>query len=355
MSTINGIIDFVKNISLETIIDIWIAIAIIIAFRILRGALAYIIIKMFKLKEKDSKKIKNNAFYEPLKSFFGILGIYLAILLLAEPFNISQEIMDVITKIFKIVVIVVVATGLANSITTKSAFMAKIQEKSDKDLDKTSIKFIAKAIKGVIYLIAGFMIIADLGYNLNGLIAGLGVGSVVITLAAQDTAKNLFGGLVIMLDKPFKIGDTIKIGSQQGIVEDFSFRSVRVRIADNSLLYIPNSEVAANEVINCSQKLRSRYNKNIVISGKTSLDKLDNCKLKILQVLPENELVDKNTIIVAFKNISNNGISLAVDCYVNTVDEAQFLNITEEFNYKIMKAINSEGIELASNLHIVNI
>ena len=62
-------------------------------------------------------------------------------------------------------------------------------------------RFVLKAIRIVIYLIAGFLVLTELNYNINGLVAGLGLGSVVITLAAQDTAKNLFGGLVIFLDK----------------------------------------------------------------------------------------------------------------------------------------------------------
>lgn len=347
MAEINEVINFIKNMSLEMIIDIWIAIAIVIVFRILRGTFAYIVIKMFKFKEKNSKKIKANAFYEPLRSFFGFLGIYLAILLLAKPFNISQEAIDIVTKIFKIIVIITTAVGLANSITTKSAFMAKIQEKSEEKIDKSTLKFIIKAIKAVIYLIAGFLTITELGYNLNGLIAGLGIGSVVITLAAQDTAKNLFGGLTIMLDKPFKIGDTIKVGTQQGVVEDLSFRSTRVRIEDGSLVYIPNAEIAAKEVVNCSQKVRTRYKKVITLSSSISLEKLDRCKLKLLQVFHEYELVDKNSIVVAVKDISNNGIDLLVDCFIDSLDAKQVSAITEEFNYKIMQIINCEGIEFA--------
>lgn len=346
MASISEAIEGIRNIGIEGIIDIWIAIAIIIVFRIFRGSLTYIIIKMFKFKEKSSKKIKANAFYEPLKSFFGFLGIYLAIWFLSGPFNISQEFMDIVTKIFKIVIIITTAVGLAKSITIKSGFMKKIQEKSDKDLDKSTLIIIVKIIRALIYVIAGFMVITDLGYNLNGLIAGLGIGSVVITLAAQDTAKNLVGSLTIMFDQSLKIGDYIKIGTYEGTVEDITFKSTKIRALDGSVIYIPNSKIASSELINCSQKTKNRYRKIISLDMATPLDKIENCKLKILATLTENELVDKNSVSVRFTDISTNGMDMLIDCFIDSIDDGRVTTIKEEFNYKIMQIFNNEGVKL---------
>lgn len=347
MALIDQITGFFNNITLDIIISMWVAIAIIFVFRIFRGTFAYIIIKMFKIKEKNSKKIKQNAFYEPLRSFFGFLGIYLAILILSEPFNISDNIMNIITKAFKIIIILTTAIGLANSINTKSTFVKKMQEKSTKDLDKSTIRVIIRVIKAIIYLIAGFMVITELGYNLSGLITGLGISSVVITLAAQDTAKNLIGGLTIVLDKPFKLGDYIKIGDNEGTVEDITFRSTKIRTIDNSVVYIPNLQLSSSSVVNSSQKTRNRYRNLINMELDTSLAKIGSCKTKINKMLMETNGVIQDTIKVKVSNVSQEGIELLIDCFIDTINDDEFTNIKEKINCEIMKVFNDENIVLA--------
>ena len=347
MTTIDNIKSFFDNITLETVIDVWIAIAIILLFRIFSGPLSYIIIKMFKLKEKDSKKIKNNAFYDPLKSFFGFLGLYLAIVFLSAPLGISQEIMNIITKAFKIIIILRTATGLAKSITTKSSFILKLKEKSSKNIDKNTVVIIVKIIKIAIYLFATFLVITELGYNLNGLITGLGIGSVVITLAAQDTAKNLIGGVTIFLDRPFKIGDFIKVGEFQGTVEDITFRSTRVRTLDNSVLYIPNAQMSSSTVINTSQKIKNRYRNTIIIERETSLHKVEICKNKIVNSIKEVDGVIVDSVYARITNVSQNGIEMLIDCFVNTTDDLEFLEVKENINYVVMEILKNENINLA--------
>ena len=89
--------------------------------------------------------------------------------------------------------------------------------------------------------------VSELGYNISGFVTSLGIGGVVITLAAQDTAKSLIGGALIILDKPFKVGDYIKVGTFEGIVEEITFRSTNIRTLDNSVLHIPNSANVAKK------------------------------------------------------------------------------------------------------------
>ena len=86
-----------------------------------------------------------------------------------------------------------------------------------------------RGIKFLIYAIAVFIIIFEMGYDLSGLITGLGIGSVVLTLAAQDMIKSLLGGFFIFTDKPFKVGDFIKFSTYEGTVEDITFRSTKIR------------------------------------------------------------------------------------------------------------------------------
>lgn len=125
-----------------------------------------------------------------------------------------------------------------------------MKEKTSQNVEDSMFDFVLKIIRAIIYIIAGFIVITLLGFNLNGLVAGLGIGGVIVTLAAQDTAKNLFGGLVIFLDKPFIVGDWIQMDKYEGTVEDITFRSTRVRTFENSVVNIPNSIISNSSIIN---------------------------------------------------------------------------------------------------------
>lgn len=345
----NQIENFIENITTVQIVDIWIAIAIILFFRVLSSSFSYIIIKMFKFKEKNPKKIKQGAFYHPLKIFFIILGFYLAIIFLKEPLAIDEKIMGIINKIFRIINILVFAKGIAGSLMPSSTIVKKMKRHMNKNVEDSMFSFILKVARVVIYAIAGFLVITEFGFDLSGLVTGLGISGVIITLAAQDTAKNLFGGLVIFLDKPFIVGDWIEMGSFEGTVEDITFRSTRIRTFENALVNIPNSVIAGASIINWSKMEKRRYRTNLSIKKNTPLDKLEKFKTRVEDMLQSRDAIYDDSIIVKFDNIKENGLNILICSYTDSVDYNTYLNEVEDINYKIMKILKEENIELAYN------
>lgn len=341
------ITDYISSISSIQIIDIIIAIGIIILFRIFSSGLAYIIIRMFKLKTKNRKKIKESAFYNPLRIFLGILGIYIAILFLKQALNLSDEVMKVVATIFKIISVIVFAKGFAESLTPKSSFVKRIKERNTKNVEDSMLDFILKIARALIYIIAGFIVITLLGININGLVAGLGIGGVIVTLAAQDTAKNLFGGMVIFIDKPFSVGDWIEMSPFEGTVEDITFRSTRVRTFENSLVNIPNSVISNSSIINWSKMEKRRYKTNLCIQIDTPLEKLEKFEKRVKEMLQEREGIYDDSIIVKFDEIKDNGINILVCSYTDSIDYPSYLAEKENINCKIMKILREENIELA--------
>lgn len=351
----NQIKDFIENISSVQIIDILIAIAIILFFRIFSSTISYIIIRMFKFKTKNTKKIKESAFYSPLRIFFIILGFYIAILFLQKPLNINKDVMNIVTKIFEIVSVIAFAKGISESFTPKSSLVKKMKDRMNKDVEDSMFDFMLKVIRAIIYIVAGFIVITLLGVNLNGLVAGLGIGGVIVTLAAQDTAKNLFGGLVIFLDKPFVVGDWIQMDNYEGTVEDITFRSTRVRTFENSLVNIPNSIISNSSIINWSKMEKRRYKTNLCIQIDTPLEKLEKFKTRVEEMLQEKEGIYDESIIVKFDEINDNGINVLVCSYTDSVDYPSYLAEKENINYKIMKILREENIELAYDTKTVYI
>lgn len=341
------IIGFIEEIMAIQFVDIIIAIGIILFFRIFSSSFSYIIIRMFKIKEKKAKNIRESAFYSPLKVFFIILGFYLAIVFLKEPLNITTEIMLVAYKAFVIISTIAFAKGLATSFTPKSSLYKKIKEKTTGEVQDSMFDFALKIIRVVIYVIAGFIVITALGVNLNGLVAGLGIGGVIFTLAAQDTAKNLFAGVVVFLDKPFVVGDWIQVDTFEGTVEDITFRSTRVRTFENSVVNIPNAIISNASIINWSKMEKRRYRMNLCIELDTPLEKLQKFQVRVEDMLQARDAIYDDSIIVKFDTIADNGLNILICSFTDSVDYNSYIAEREDINYKIMKILKEENIELA--------
>ena len=341
------ITDFINSITAEMIIDVMIAIGIIILFRIFSGAISYGIVKLFKLKVKNSKEIKQSAFYEPIKVFITILGIYVAFLFLKEPLQINNNIMFFITQAFKIISVIAFSIGIARSFVLDSILIKKMREKSKKNIEDSTLNFILKIVRVIIYIIAIIIVLAILGINLNGLIAGLGLGGVIVTLAAQDTAKNLFGGFIIFIDKPFIVGDWIQMDTYEGTVEDITFRSTRIRTFENSVLNVPNSKISDSSIINWSKMESRRYRFTLTLAIDTPLERLQKAQERISKMLKKHDRILDDSIIVKFDAISENGIDLLICSYTDSVDYNSYLEEKEIINYKIMQILKEENIELA--------
>ena len=343
MDFINEILNFFKDITLENVIDIGIGLAIIVIFKIFSSLFAYIIIKMFKFKVKDKKKIKENGFYKPLKTFFLILGIYFGIMCLKLPNNVFGT----ITKIFRICTILLLAKGFANLFDSSSDTFVKLREKLHFKGTDTTVNFFSKIAKALIYIIAGFIVIAEIGYDLSGLVAGLGISSVVIALAAQDIAKSFLAGISIISDKPFNIGDSIIVGTFSGTVEDITFRTTRIRDAENQVIILPNSMLTTANITNTTKREIRRYYLLLTLELDTPLDKISNLTENIKLALNTHPNIIKDTIKVFFDNISQNGIDISINFNTDIVDTIEFMKFKETINYTLLDMINQADIRLA--------
>lgn len=342
-----------ERIDIQLIMQIVIAIGIIIIFRILSSFVSQIIIKILSINNKEKIDVKKNPFYKPLKTIFTFIGVFIALNFLKEMIAISLELQVIINKALKMAMIIFVAKAFGEGLNEKNGLFAKIKIKSNREIDSGTRAVIMKAIRIVIYIIAAFMIISELGYDISGFITSLGIGGVVITLAAQDTAKSLIGGVLIILDKPFKVGDYIKVGTFEGTVEEITFRSTNIRTLDNSVLHIPNSEMSISAIINFSEMEKRRYFSRLTLELNTKLENVENVKNQIQQMLENREDIIKDSVTVKFENISANGMELLIIGYINETNYGKFLDIKEQINYAIMLILQNQGVELAYNTQTV--
>lgn len=325
------------------ITDVLMVLGIIILCKIIGPLFAYILIKMFNFKEKDKNKIKENAFYKPIKAFILLLGIYLTTKLFYIPDNIKV----VIEKVFRICTILIITNGFLNFVSPNSESFKKLKRSLHFNGNNGLVNIASRALKILIYIVSGFIIVSELGYDLGGLVTGLGISSVVIALAAQDLAKSLFGGVCIFLDKPFGIGDYIELDNFEGTIEDITLRTTRIRSINGELIIIPNNQISNAEIKNHTKRILRRYTSSLVLELSTPLEKVSDFKKALVILLNNNEHILKENMRVFFDTISDNGINVEISCYTDIIDYNDFLAFKENLNFEILNLLQIKNIELA--------
>ncbi len=350
MEQING---FIENIKERNLIDVLIAIVIVIVFYMVSSLFSKLVMKLLKIKGNDKEKIKNSDIYKALKSIFLCIGIYIALLVLDLPEN--WFILS--SKIVRIFVIVNAARVIAELISPESKIMRKVGESEKFSENKVAISIISKVIKVILYIVAGFMIIADLGYDLSGLITGLGLSSVVIALAAQELAENLLSGFAIITDKPFEIGDYIQVGSYSGTVEEIKFRSTKIRTAENAIVTIQNSKIVSESVVNISKIDKRRVDLNLRLPLDITASQISELMESIKLVLYSNTEVIANSLQVNVGEITEDSVKIAIYFFVNIIEFTDFLKFKTKANLNIINLLEDKKIKLvypSKNIYIKN-
>lgn len=313
---------------------------VILAILIFRGILSRLILKIFK---KDGREnIKNSAMYKPLKNFFILIGIYVALIYLGP----TVEFRVILDKIFRICVIIFVTVSIGAQVSPGSKFEKNLKKRLTKANDSI-VLMLCKTLKFIVYIIGIVILISELGYNISGLIAGLGIGGVAIALAAQDTASNIIGAIMIVLDKPFEIGDWVAVGTTEGSIEEITFRSTRIRQAKNCVVSIPNSTVVNSEITNWSKLQKRRIDFNLVLEFETPLKKVADVQNDLLIYLDGHKNILPDGKYVKFDKIADDGYNLRIVCFTDIIPYADYMTLMDEINFKVMNILNKHKASLA--------
>lgn len=349
--------DLIANLSKEEltnliqVFDIQIAVVIILIVFFTRNFVSKIFLKFFDFFIKKKEKPQTSEMYEPIKFMYMFMGIYLAVKILP----ISVKLSIIMTSLLKSALVIFITNIINSTIFVKDSRLFK---KKNKGKNETVSNFICKIARVISWIVSIYIILVFiLGFTqINGLVTGLGVGTVIISLAAQDTVKSLFSGISILSEKPFVIGDWIEVGEHSGTVIDISFRSTRIRCADNSIVTIPNSTITSEYVINWN-KLKSRRFDCVL-----NLDMRDMDSEKIRDIIKElkvvicaKEYVQRDTVYVGFNKISDYSYDIKIFVYVTETSYIKFLKIQEDLNCEFLNVLAKENVHLAFPTQTINL
>jgi MscS family membrane protein len=191
-----------------------------------------------------------------------------------------------------------------------------------------------------------FYVLNTLDVNIATIIAGLSVGGLALALAAQDTVKNFIASVMIFIDKPFKIGDTIKGDTFEGTVQEVGFRSTRIKTADDSLVYIANAKLSEMTIDNKGYRVFKKYKTEVSISYDTPLYKIEHFLEGIRTILLKYPYTKNSTIDVYLTNIQAAGLSITISYTYKVYNQREELQHREFILLQILRLADVLQIKL---------
>ena len=208
-------------------------------------------------------------------------------------------------------------------------------------------RMLRRVVKVLIAAFTALAMLEILGFPVGSLIAGLGLGGLTVSLAAKDTASNLFAGLVLLVEKPFAIGDWVTCAGVEGAVEDITFRSTKIRTLANTLTVVPNSVVSAGLISNGSERKMRMAEFTIGVCYDTPRAALEQMMADLRALLTGDAAVRAETVVVRFTGFSASSMDVLVRYYTRTTDYGEFLAVGERLNLAILDLMAKNGVSFA--------
>lgn len=329
--------------------SIAIGIGIFVLFMFLKNIFTKYIIKIldnvFKALKIKSARVILNAFEEPIKLLFIVIGAYIFALIVNSA--IGWRLNGVINNLVKSAIIILISIGLNNLTNSSDEFIEKASTRYDIKVNVVLIPMLCKTIRFLILAFAIIQIATTWGLDVNAFITGIGISGVVVALAAKDYAANMMSGVIIFLDSPFNIGDWIKCNDLEGVVEEISFRSTRIRTFDKVLISVPNSVLVNDPILNFNKRETRRVTMDIGVTYDTSIEQIRICVENFKTMLREHEGVDNEMMNVSFSTLNESSLDISLYFFINKTTYNEYMTVKEDINFKIMKILKDAHVEIA--------
>lgn len=234
-------------------------------------------------------------------------------------------------------------------------YMTVITSRTENTLDDQLVPLIRKTLRFFIVVMGVILILQNNGYNVASLIAGLGIGGLAVALAAKDTLANFFGSVTIFVDKPFRIGDWIKVGNVEGTVEEVGFRTTRVRTFYNSLISVPNSNIATTDIDNLGMRKYRRFRTMLNLTYSTTPLQMEAFVEGIKAIVKANSHFRQDYFEVHFNNMGAHSLDVLVYVFFDVPDWSTELQQRHNFLLEILRLADEVGVEFAfptQTLHV---
>ncbi|WP_425641627.1 mechanosensitive ion channel family protein [Marinomonas gallaica] len=292
----------------------------------------------------------------PMRLLIWLIGFSIAVEI--PDANFDENITEIVLKVREVGVIAIFSwfllrcvKGVERALTTGHA--------TKKPVDYTTANAISKLLRAAVFITAALVILQTLGFSVSGVLAFGGFGGIAVGFAARDLLANLFGGLVVHLDRPFSVGDWIRSPDQniEGTVENIGWRQTRIRTFDMRPLYVPNATFSTISVENPSRMSHRRINETVGVRY-GDFSKLQKITAEIKEMVGNHDEIDSNQIyMVNFNQFGPSSLDFFIYAYTKTTNWAKFHDVKQDVLFQAMKIIENHGAEVAfptRTLHLFN-
>ena len=290
----------------------------------------------------EATHILLQSFSTPAQRMVWFSGIYLA--LASLPWAI-QGMPKLLLTVYRMAMTLCICEGLYLASDVASLLLKRCGEEIRSN--KTLLSLLDTAYKVLVVILGVATLAQESGFPIGSIVAGAGLIGLTVSLAAQETASNIFSGIVILVDKPFAVGDWIIAGDVEGEVIDINFRSIKIRGLDKSVSILTNSKVCSSTIVNCAMRTTRPYKFTLGVTYGTSRARLEQLMADLTAMLEASEYVEKGSALVRLTSFGDSSINLLVSAYLRTNQAGTFLQMQNDLNLNVMDVMQKDGVDFA--------
>jgi len=327
------------------IFQILIGIGIFFIFLIFRGIISKVIIKRLEAIAKRTTNKLDDTFVRAMEGPARFLPIVLGFFIASYYMSFGEDARAIVDTINRTLITILIFWLIHQIVEPISYILSGL----DKMLTRELIGWIIKSLKVLIFILGLAAVLELWGIKIGPIIAGLGLFGVAVALGAQDLFKNLISGILVLVEKRFKIGDWILVeGIIEGIVEKIGFRSTVLRKFDKSLAIIPNFQFAENAVINISETTNWRIDWAITLQYDTTVEQLKKIRNEIETHIKKSDDFDNAVgIAVRVEKFSDSSIDMRVRCFTTSNSFSTWLEVKEKLAIEIKQIVEGNSAAFA--------
>jgi MscS family membrane protein len=348
--------DFLDQVWLDNTLRSYLVVAIVILFIIIvkRYVAKYIAMLIFQFVKRIWKDIEKKPFIalvaKPLGFFLAVFTSVIALNKLVFPQQLNVDIYHVTVKelahgLGRLAIILSFIRLMTRMIDFISIILTIRANRTHDTTDNQLIVFFKDFFK-VIFMIIGLLMIMKytFGYSISNLLTGLSIVGAAIALALRESLENLIASFIIFLDKPFQVGDSVKVHSFSGTVEKIGLRSTRIRTDQKTFITVPNKQMVDSILDNLSQRTQRKGELRLEISLSTSSEAIEEL-IKEIRMITGRKEISSATVIL--NDITATAFQINVDYFTGPVTQEEFNRIKEGINLSVLKLMEKMGIEIA--------
>lgn len=317
----------------------------LLSMSVLKFVKAIVLIRLKKVISKTTIDYDDLVFELLTNVFKWQIMIVIAVNIAATQLDLVSGVSYWISVVTFVLVIYYVAKGINEVISFISNKIATRLDNEDKKSDASLTRVLSKVIKGIVWVVAMLSLIQNLGFDISGLAAGIGVSGIVLAFALQSVLEDLFSSISIQMDQPFQVGDFVQIGEDKGTVKSIGLKSSRITTLGGDELVISNKELISSRIRNFRKMTRRRVVLKFGVTYNTPAKKLKKINEIVEKIISKQE--DVEFINVYFKELGDFSLNYGAAYYVTAKSYEAYATARQNINLELLEKFEKEKIEFA--------